>query len=514
MNYVQPYGIGGFLKGIGSLAAGALGFTFGGPMGAALASGLFTGLTEKDLKKGILSGLTAFVGGKALGSLGRANPFDKSIMGGIRGLGVKGAANVVGQSLTSPENVAFLYPQMGNLAGAIDRDRAARSPSRDPYFDQVDEARRKYTARYGNNPYASLYGYRSGALVKPYRRGGPLSETEKAQMEAWGMNHPIAYRQRVEDIKNYKTGVANGEIVNNPYAPDRPYDHSPGDENSPYYERPNEPDPYNPDRPYDHSPPEEPIPEDVPPDVPPGVPGPKPPNVMARDIPSWFVPGFMPEFNYFMRPGDSDTLNKDVWKLPSRDIIGINPFDMPDIDALLSQTPDMLQSISDRFATEMRRGGMVEHMAEGGAIDEIPDASGMQVDTELINAAAAALMGQVPPDQAEKILAKFVAKFGEGALEELKRMVASQQESMPKTEGMVSGPGGGMDDMVPASVTGSNPIALSAGEYIVPADVTSMIGDGDSRAGAQRLDKLVKDVRKQKTGTTEQAQPIGILSLA
>ena len=52
--------------------------------------------------------------------------------------------------------------------------------------------------------------------------------------------------------------------------------------------------------------------------------------------------------------------------------------------------------------------------------------------------------------------------------------------------------------------------ALSDGEFVVPADVVSMMGDGSSNAGARRLYDLVKQIREAKTGTDEQAGPLPV----
>ena len=57
-------------------------------------------------------------------------------------------------------------------------------------------------------------------------------------------------------------------------------------------------------------------------------------------------------------------------------------------------------------------------------------------------------------------------------------------------DGKVQGKGGGQDDLVPAK--------LSQDEYIIPADVTSQLGDGSSNAGAAKLDQMVKNVRQHK----------------
>jgi len=58
--------------------------------------------------------------------------------------------------------------------------------------------------------------------------------------------------------------------------------------------------------------------------------------------------------------------------------------------------------------------------------------------------------------------------------------------------------GKGMDDHVPAMIEGQQPAALSNNEYVIPADVVSMVGDGSSDAGARILDQFCKQIRKQK----------------
>lgn len=70
------------------------------------------------------------------------------------------------------------------------------------------------------------------------------------------------------------------------------------------------------------------------------------------------------------------------------------------------------------------------------------------------------------------------------------------------------GPGGGLDDLIPTTIDGAQAAALSDGEFVVPADVVSMMGDGSSSAGARRLYDLVKQVRQLKTNSDEQAPPL------
>lgn len=70
---------------------------------------------------------------------------------------------------------------------------------------------------------------------------------------------------------------------------------------------------------------------------------------------------------------------------------------------------------------------------------------------------------------------------------------------------VAQGPGGGLDDLIPTSIDGQRAAALSDGEFVIPADVVSMMGDGSSHAGSRRLYDLVKQIRENKTGTEEQA---------
>jgi len=64
-----------------------------------------------------------------------------------------------------------------------------------------------------------------------------------------------------------------------------------------------------------------------------------------------------------------------------------------------------------------------------------------------------------------------------------------------------STPGTGMKDDVPAAIKlahGGQPAALSQGEYVIPSDVVSLLGDGNSDAGARILDEFLKQIRMQK----------------
>jgi len=66
----------------------------------------------------------------------------------------------------------------------------------------------------------------------------------------------------------------------------------------------------------------------------------------------------------------------------------------------------------------------------------------------------------------------------------------------------------GMADNIPASINGSEPARLSDGEFVIPADVVSHLGNGNSDAGAHQLHGMMDKVRKARTGNTKQGREI------
>lgn len=66
----------------------------------------------------------------------------------------------------------------------------------------------------------------------------------------------------------------------------------------------------------------------------------------------------------------------------------------------------------------------------------------------------------------------------------------------------------GMADEIPATINNEQPAALSDGEFVVPADVVSGLGNGNSDAGAKVLYSMMDRVRQARTGTKEQGRKI------
>ena len=74
--------------------------------------------------------------------------------------------------------------------------------------------------------------------------------------------------------------------------------------------------------------------------------------------------------------------------------------------------------------------------------------------------------------------------------------------------GYVGGSTDGMSDQIMAMIDGAQPAALSSGEFVIPADAVSALGNGNSEAGAERLQKMIDQIRMAKTGSKKQPKPI------
>jgi hypothetical protein len=74
--------------------------------------------------------------------------------------------------------------------------------------------------------------------------------------------------------------------------------------------------------------------------------------------------------------------------------------------------------------------------------------------------------------------------------------------------GYLDGQGDGMSDSIPATIEGKQPARLADGEFVVPADVVSHLGNGSSKAGSKRLYKMLDKVRHARTGNKKQGKEI------
>jgi len=135
------------------------------------------------------------------------------------------------------------------------------------------------------------------------------------------------------------------------------------------------------------------------------------------------------------------------------------------------------------------------YMQEGGMTD-------MQSDP-LTQEVTMFILGETDNEQA---LNDFITKYGSDAFMQLREMVLQSIVPDAQTQGLIQGDGeGGMDDDLRGMIGDKQRIAVSQDEFIVPADVVSMLGDGSSDAGSKELYDMMDRVRQEKTGTTKQA---------
>jgi hypothetical protein len=160
--------------------------------------------------------------------------------------------------------------------------------------------------------------------------------------------------------------------------------------------------------------------------------------------------------------------------------------------------PDYRAGVDKEFDYFNRSGGLMS-LQQGGAVKN---------DKQVVDDAIMAVKGQSP--NPEMALGEYLNRFGEESLRSLVSAVRSGEVdvSAGRTEGTVRGAGDGMEDLVPANLEGKQDVLLSEGEFVVPADVVSGIGNGSTDAGADRLYDMLDRVREMRTGTAEQAPQI------
>jgi hypothetical protein len=155
-------------------------------------------------------------------------------------------------------------------------------------------------------------------------------------------------------------------------------------------------------------------------------------------------------------------------------------------------------------AVGQRGGNRANPFATGiNAFQSIDPRQDSKAKSAIIQEAAMALAGKHPNPQ--PVITRFVTMFGPEALQQLK---AKLSQASPSQGRFIQGPGTGQSDQVPARIDNGQEARLSDGEFVIPSDAVSGLGDGSSKAGAKRLQGMVDKVRKQKTGRTGQPKPV------
>jgi hypothetical protein len=92
--------------------------------------------------------------------------------------------------------------------------------------------------------------------------------------------------------------------------------------------------------------------------------------------------------------------------------------------------------------------------------------------------------------------------FNEGAVGGISQFAAGGQPRF------LSGGGDGMSDSIKARINGTQEARLADGEFVIPADVVSHLGNGSSKAGAKQLYSMMDKIRKARTGNPKQGKQI------
>lgn len=168
----------------------------------------------------------------------------------------------------------------------------------------------------------------------------------------------------------------------------------------------------------------------------------------------------------------------------------------------------------------MARGG-VARFADGGlggAAMGMPSGAGTDAGAQAMADQGIAALGQagkkrmLTKEQMDAIGLQGMSKAG---LQDVYGQMAAQELAGGGYLGgysdggrMLKGPGDGMSDNIPATIAGKQPARLADGEFVVPADVVSHLGNGSTDAGAKQLYAMMNRVRKARTGNPKQGKQI------
>ena len=188
-----------------------------------------------------------------------------------------------------------------------------------------------------------------------------------------------------------------------------------------------------------------------------------------------------------------------------------SPFEFPEVSPFRSNSATF--NIQDRL--QQIRG-------ELPPIISVPNVSNFETDNVLpitsedSTSALEDLLNRVrakKDDSIVSLVAPVIEESNKGGLVSLANGGEPTAQNIPVFEGQVPMNGDGMDDDVPfkvlpqtsEDVSETPDIALlSSDEYVLPADVVSMLGNGSSNAGAATLDRFTKLVRRKAHGTNKQ----------
>ena len=522
------------------IAASIVGGVFGGPVGAGLGSGLATGILEGDLKKGIAAGLTSYGFGSILQGAGAAAKGAEAASKVAAEETAKAAAQAGTEELTS-QALGSALEELGSAgtealvqevgkealsetakAGIAEASQAAGEAvtqsalqaAKDGSTSLLTSAKDAFTpvsGAEGFGKFTSVFdnlaaGASQPAAYLPIGIGGSALGMMEAQEQyeedlAEGQRQDLLQREyeammRPEPILFSAAGGLTQFVEGGDTKPQvisrqkRPYavntDYLPGLNPEILYFDPATLNPAAQTIMGDGTPAFETINpmvsnQDIYSNV----------NKGGFDMPSQGVPtqNVIDPYQKYTGVAPPSLLNMPAITGPAMNLQPPAP-----IPLSLDEEPDMVEDLSALEKAAALKGAFLFN--EGGDTSIDP----------LIKEAKAFIMGETEDDS---IVQKFVEKYGTDAYLALREEVLQTLIPNAQTEGLIAGKGnGGMDDDLRGNIGGKETIAVSQDEFIVPADVVSMLGDGSSDAGAKELYDMMDRVRTEKYGTKEQAKPI------
>jgi len=233
---------------------------------------------------------------------------------------------------------------------------------------------------------------------------------------------------------------------------------------------------------------------------------------------------------------------------PNAGMFEATPNSIPFDKSLATSVPQSLQmpslsSMPSRFATEMGNAGSGLQNLAGlgeGTMSQAAQAVGTKFGTGSAAAVLTGVQGMAALDEEQKFLDQQYAS-GNIAQAEYDAGTARINESRARSEQamrdnpykfyaggdvefsagdqvmgysmggqprFLSGGGDGMSDSIKANIEGKQEARLADGEFVIPSDVVSHLGNGSSKAGAKQLYRMMDRVREARTGNSKQGKEI------
>lgn len=104
------------------------------------------------------------------------------------------------------------------------------------------------------------------------------------------------------------------------------------------------------------------------------------------------------------------------------------------------------------------------------------------------------------PEAVDFAAGGYVPGYAQGGLGSLQQYAVGGK--------LVNGQGDGMSDDIKANIGGHQEARLADGEFVIPADVVSHLGNGSTDAGAKQLYAMMDRIRKARTGRERQAPEV------